>query len=132
VNEIGESFPTAYDATVSAAGNKVVLTLGTGGGSAVRYFNVYRSAVNGLQTKFVGRVAYAGAATLFVDLGNKSPGFVTGFLVQGDTMGIKELAPYSRLKLAVTDLSQPEAHFRFLTLAVYQPRKNVLLDSLAG
>jgi hypothetical protein len=132
VNEVGESFPTALNVTVSALGNKVVLSLGTGGGPAVRYFNVYRSAVNGSQTKFIGRVAYAAAATLFTDLGNKSPGFVTGFLVQGDTMGLKELAPYSRLKLAVTDLSQPEAHFRFLTLAVYQPRKNVLLDSLAG
>lgn len=131
VNEVGESFPTAYSATVSALGNKVVLSLGSTGGT-VRYYNVYRSAVNGSQTKFIGRVAYAGSATLFTDLGNKSPGFVTGFLVQGDTMGIKELAPYSRLKLAVTDLSQPEAHFRFLTLAVYQPRKNCILDSLAG
>jgi hypothetical protein len=65
-----------------------------------------------------------------VDLGNKLPGFVTGFLVQGDTMAMKELAPYSRLKLAVTDLSVPEAHFRFCTLAVQQPRKNVLIDNL--
>ncbi len=66
----------------------------------------------------------------FTDLGNKIPGFVTGFLIEGDTMALKELAPYSRLKLAVTDLSQPEAHFRFCTLAVMQPRKNVLVDNL--
>jgi hypothetical protein len=74
----------------------------------------------------------AGSDTSFTDLGNKQPGFVTGFLVQGDTMNFFELAPYSRLKLAVTDLSTPEAHFRFVTLAVKQPRKNVLLDNLKG
>jgi len=47
-------------------------------------------------------------------------------------MAMKELSPYSRMKLAVTDLSLPEAHFRFCTLAVMQPRKNVLLDNLIG
>jgi hypothetical protein len=47
-------------------------------------------------------------------------------------MGMKELAPYSRIKLAVTDLSQPEGHFRFCTLAVVKPRMNVLVDNLKG
>jgi hypothetical protein len=130
-NENGESFPCApVTATITALGEKVVLALSATG--VVRYFNVYRSAVNGSQTKFIGRVAASAGAASFVDLGNKQPGFVTGFLVQGDTMAIKELAPYSRLKLAVSDLTQPEAHFRFCTLAVFQPRKNCLLDSLAG
>jgi hypothetical protein len=53
-------------------------------------------------------------------------------LVEGDTMEIKELYPYSRIKLAVSDLSQPEAHFRFLTLAVTMPRRNVVVDNLQG
>ncbi len=47
-------------------------------------------------------------------------------------MEMKELAPYSRKKLAETDLSMTEAHFRFVTLAVMQPRKNVLVDNLQG
>jgi hypothetical protein len=47
-------------------------------------------------------------------------------------MDVAELAPYSRVKLAVTDLSQPEAHYRFLTLRMYQPRKNVLVDNLVA
>jgi hypothetical protein len=130
VNENGESFPSAVKSVTITIGQSISLPLSASG--TVRYFNVYRSAVNGTQTKFIGRVAASAGAATFVDLGNKAPGFVTGFLVQGDTMGVKELAPYSRLKLAVTDLSQPEAHFRFLTLAVFQPRKNVLLDSLQG
>jgi hypothetical protein len=130
VNENGESFPSAVKSVTITIGQSVSLPLSASG--TVRYFNVYRSAVNGVQTKFVGRVAASGGAATFIDLGNKAPGFVTGFLVQGDTMGVKELAPYSRLKLAVTDLSQPEAHFRFLTLAVFQPRKNCCLDNLAG
>jgi hypothetical protein len=67
-----------------------------------------------------------------VDLGNKAPGFVTGYFLQKDGATIRELAPYSRLKLAVSDLSMPEAHFRFLGLAVTTPRKFVILDNLKG
>lgn len=129
-NEIGESPKSANVAVAAAAGDAITLTI-TGSG-VVRFFNVYRTAAGGAAStaKFVGRVAAAGSGASFVDLGNKLPGFVTGFLVQGDTMAMKELAPYSRLKLAVTDLSVPEAHFRFCTLAVTQPRKNVLIDNL--
>lgn len=135
VNEIGESSAKAVaQVTISAAGNNVVLTITPAAGTA-RYFNVYRTLAGGASgtQRFIGRVINSGAATTtFTDLGNKNPGFVTGYLIQGDTMAIKQLAPYSRIKLAVTDLSQPEAHFRFLTLALMQPRKNVLLDNLKG
>lgn len=134
VNEIGESMWTAAALhTINADGDAVNVTIEHPAAGTVRYFNVYRSVVGGgvATAKFIGRVLMGdGATTLFVDLGNKLPGFVTGFLVQGDTMGIKELSSYSRLKLAVTDLSVPEAHFRFCTLAVFQPRKNVLVDNL--
>jgi hypothetical protein len=134
-NELGES-PASVTAsvTIAAAADAVTLTITHPGSGTVRYFNVYRSAAGGTaaSAKFIGRVILnaSGSTTSFVDLGNKQPGFVTGYLVQGDTMGLKELAPYSRLKLAVTDLSQPEAHFRFLTLTVQEPRKNCLIDNL--
>lgn len=131
VNEMGESpLSPVGTATLTADGMQINVTItGTG---VVRYFNIYRSAANGSIAKFIGRVANQGANTVFVDLGNKLPGFVTGFLLQEDTMDVAELSPYSRLKLAVTDLSQPEAHFRFLTLRAFQPRKNVLIDNLTG
>jgi hypothetical protein len=97
------------------------------------YFNVYRTDAGGTTSKWIGRVAKSSTtATTFTDKGGKLPGFVTGYLIQGDTMEVRELSPYSRLKLAVTDLSIPEAHFRFLTLTVPQPRKNVLVDNLKG
>lgn len=132
-NEIGESPKSAnVTFTVVATGDAGVLTITPGAGTN-RWFNVYRSLAGGTaaSAKFIGRVINSGAATTtFTDLGNKQPGFVTGFLVQMDTMEIKELASYSRMKLAVTDLSMPEAHYRFCSLAVMQPRKNVLVDNL--
>lgn len=134
VNELGESPVSAVvTATTTALGDQVSLSIPST--TNARYFNVYRTNANApaATAKFIGRVASAGAAaTTFVDLGNKKPGSSTGFLVQKDTMGIKELAPYSRMKLAVTDLSLPEAHFRFCSLAVYQPRKNTLLTNVTG
>lgn len=135
VNEVGESVPSASLAhTITGNGKYVTVTI-THGSGTIRHFNVYRTLAGGAAStaKFVGRVVAANAATTdFIDKGNKLPGFVTGLLVQKDTMALKELAPYSRLKLAVTDLSTPEAHFRFTTLAVFQPRKNVVLDNIKG
>jgi len=133
-NEVGESPKSANSAvTILVTGDEVAVTITHPGSTVVRWFNVYRTKANAAAAtaKFIGRVKISDAATtVFHDFGNKVPGFVTGYLIQGDTMSVKELAPYSRMKLAVTDLSQPEAHFRFLTLAVYQPRKNVLIDNL--
>ena len=135
VNELGESPKSNVASQAASAGDQITVTITPPGSGVVRYFNVYRSAAGGsaASARFIGRVALgAGATTAFLDLNNKRPGFVTGFLVQGDTMAMKELSPYSRLKLAVSDLSIPEAHFRFCTLAVMQPRKNVLIDNLVG
>ena len=126
-NEAGESpKSTTQTATIATSGHGVTLVItGTN-----RFYNVYRSAAGGTILKFIGRVIQGATTTSFIDIGNKQPAFVTGLLVQKDTMSLKELAPYSRLKLAVTELSQPEAHFRFITLCVFQPRKNVLIDNL--
>ena len=127
----GESLPSpAAVATVTAAGDKVTVTITAASGA--QYYNVYRSGLGGnaASAKFIGRTNANNL--VFTDLGNKSPGSVTGFLIQGNTMGIAQLAPYSKLKLAISDLSLPEAHFRFLALAVYQPRKNVLIDNIDG
>jgi hypothetical protein len=135
-NAAGEGSPSV----ISAAGNvasgstgSVALVI-TAAPTGTQFFNVYRASVsNPAACRFIGRVVSAfSGTTAFSDLGNKLAGFVTGYLLQTDTAALKELAPYSRLKLAVTQLTQPEAHFRFLTLAVFQPRKNALIDSLVG
>lgn len=133
VNERGESVETAAAAATVAAGDRGNVSIPAVSGA--KYFNVYRSEDGGTAAtaKFIGRVKAAGSgATEFRDLGNREPGAVTGFLIQANTMGIHQLSAYSRLKLAVSDLSLPEAHFRFLCLAAYQPRKNVLLENIEG
>lgn len=127
-NERGEGVPTSvFIAGPIAAGSEIQLPITQSGGAAD--FEVYRGA-SVQSAKYIGRVANPGAGATFVDLGNKAPGFVTGFMLQKDTWAVHELAPYSRLKLAISDLSTPEAHFRFLALVGYQPRKNVLIDNL--
>jgi hypothetical protein len=126
-NERGESVGTLSNAVNIGAGQIVTFTITAQAG--VSFFSVYRGTSQA-NAKYIGRVMSTGANVVFTDLGNKSPGFVTGYLLQKDTWGFHELAPYSRLKLAISDLSVPEAHFRFLTLAGYQPRKNVIVDNL--
>jgi hypothetical protein len=129
----GESAPsTASAQAVATAGNAVTVTITAAAGA--QYYNVYRSEAGGsaASAKFIGRIAQGAGNPVFRDLGNRQPGSVTGFLIQGNTMGIAQLAPYSKLKLAVNDLSLPEAHFRFLSLAMYQPRKNVLIENITG
>ena len=130
VNERGESIKSADEAVTAAGGATLTIT-----NNGAKYYNVYRSGLGGssAQAKFIGKVkASGGLNTVFTDLGFKSPGSVTGFMIQSNTWGIHQLSPYSRLKLALNDLSLPEAHFRFLCLAGYQPRKNVLIDNITG
>jgi hypothetical protein len=132
-NERGEGLPSAATSqAVAAAGNKVTVTITAVAGA--KYYNVYRSKANGTAAKamFIGKIAQGSGNPVFTDLGNRQPGSVTGFLIQANTMGFAQLAPYSKLKLAVSDLSLPEAHFRFLSLAAYQPRKNVLIENITG
>jgi len=131
-NERGESPRSSTVTQAATAGQKITLTIASPGAGTL-FFSVYRGfKTDGSDAKYIGRVKIdTPASTAFVDLGNRIPGFVTGHLVQKDTWGMGELAPYSRLKLAVADLSVPEAHFRFLTLAGYEPRKNVLIQNLS-
>ena len=135
VNEIGESVPcTAVTTAAITLNHYVTVTITNPASGSWRYFNVYRSAAGGTSATayFIGKVAAAASGTVFTDLGNKVPGYSTGFLIQEDAAILKELAPYSRLKLAVTELSMPEVSFRFLSLAVTKPRQFVILDNIKG
>lgn len=133
VNERGESgYSTAASQAIVSDGDSVSVTITAVSGA--KYYNVYRSAVGGsaASAKFIGRIKQGSGNPVFVDLGNKSPGFSTAYLLEKDTMALYQLAPFSELKLAVSDLSLPSAQFRFLCLAAFQPRKNVILDNLNG
>lgn len=130
-NERGEGYASSVSSQAVAAGEKCSVTINRVAGA--KFYNVYRSDAGGTSMAFIGRVKDSGASTtVFTDLGAKDPASVTGFLIQKDTMVYAELAPYSKMKLAVHDLSLPEAHFQFISLAVKQPRKNVLFDNIFG
>ena len=132
-NERGESLrSTAASHTVATDGDAIDVTITAVTGA--KFYNVYRSEAGGAaaDAKFIGRIKQGAGNPVFRDLGNRSPGAVTGYLLQNDTWGIHQLSAYSKLKLAVSELSLPEASFRFLCLAGYQPRKNVLVDNIDG
>lgn len=132
-NERGESLRSAAASQAAAlAGNKITATIAPVAGA--KFYNVYRSEAGGAvaDAKFIGRIKQGVGSPVFHDLGNKSPGAVTGYLLQMDTMEIRQLSAYSKLKLAVSDLSLPEAHFRFLCLTAKQPRKSVAIDNIDG
>ena len=133
-NELGESLPTAASTgTIGTNGDKVTLAL-TAGSGTTRWFNVFRSPAGGTvaSCKLIGRVKAVGGTASFVDLGNMLPGASTLFLVDPESMGLHELAPFFKSSLAKTDLTSVTAFARFVTLAVYAPRKNVLVGNLTG
>jgi hypothetical protein len=131
-NERGESTISNTTVVPVLAGQYVTMTIQAVG--MAKYYNVYRSAVNGsISTcKFIGRIAQGSGNPVFTDLGNRAPGSITGFLLQTDSMGLHQLSAYSTLKMAISDLSLPNAHFRFLSLAAYKPRVNVLVENLTA
>ena len=123
----------AASASVTATGDIFTVTITHGGSNTASFFYVYRSDANGTTVKYIGRVKTSTAATTaFIDLNNRVPGFVTGYLCQFDTMGLKEMQGFSSEKMAKIQLAETTAFTQWLTLCVYQPRKNVILDSLIG
>lgn len=133
VNERGESARSTTATQAVTAGDKVTVTITNQ--ATVRYFNVYRSGVGGTaaQAKFIGRIKQTGSANpVFTDLGNRSPGSVTGYLIQEDTLEQGVLAPFSELKMGINSLSTISAFYKFMSVGAILPRKNVLMDNLDG
>lgn len=134
VNTVGEgSASTVSTVTPASAGNKVTLTIGAVSGAL--FYNVYRSAAGGAtasQCYFIGRIVAGPSGASFTDLGNKVQGFVTGYLIQKDTMHLGELSGFKKVNLGLSQLSQNTAYYRWTTLAVEQPRKNAIVDNLQG
>jgi hypothetical protein len=134
VNEKGEGTAAELQVTGVSANDAVTFTITANGAVGTRFYNVYRTEAGAAKAtaRFIGRMVNPGATATFTDLGNKKPGFVNGYMIEKDSAAIHELAPYSRMKLGISDLSVPEAHFCFRTLAVYEPRKSVIVDNLKG
>lgn len=134
-NERGESRATAArTTTIATNGNSVTMVCTpAGSGAATRWFNIYRTNAGAAAptAKFIGRVASNGSAVTFTDLNNRSPAASTGYILSKDTMEVRELLPYTRMKMAQVQAAQTESHLRFLGLAVYIPKQNVILDNIS-
>lgn len=134
-NERGESAGSGSSSvTIVANGDVVTVNITVAGsGQPTRWFNVYRTNAGGAAAtaKFIGRVASNGASVAFTDLNNRSPAASTGYILSKDTMEIRELLPYTRMKMAVVQAAQTEAHLRFLGLAVLKPKQSVILDNIS-
>lgn len=131
-NVNGESAPSAVVTQAVTAGQEVTLTIAAV--SAAAWYNVYRSEAGGdaFSAKFIGRVKATAAGATFLDLGNMAPGSVTAMLLQKDTIGLYQLAPLTRLKLPQAALTIPQATYRFITTAVFEPKKNAMLPNVKG
>jgi len=133
VSERGESVKSANLSQAIVAGERAEITITSVAGA--KYYNVYRSVAGGIASsaKFIGRIKATGAANVvFFDLGNWNPGSITAFLMQADTFKIGELAPFTAMDLAVSNLSMPKAFYQFLCVAAKQPRKDVLLTNVTA
>jgi len=131
-SERGESVKSANLTQGVLAGERVEITINAVSGA--KYFNVYRSNAGGsaLTAKFIGRIKAGGASVIFYDLGNFAPGSITAFLIQSNTMKFGELASFSSMELAVSNLSTPKAFYQFISIGAHQPRKNVLFTGVAA
>ena len=136
VNSFGEGALSAYStATIASAGDKATLTIGAVSGAL--YYRVYRTAVNTAASVapgvlFIGNIAAGPSGAVFTDLGNLTPGGLTGFLIQKDTMHIGELSGFKKLQLGLSQLSVNNAFYRWVTFAVEGPRKNAVVENLQG
>ena len=132
VSERGESAPSAAATVAVGASEHVALTISAVSGA--KYYNIYRSNAGGsaASAALIGKIAQGAGNPVFYDLGNKTPGSVTGVLYDAKTMAFYQLSAFQTIKLAVSDLSTPSAAFKFCSVAVRQPRKNVLLDNIKG
>lgn len=144
INRYGESALTLLDASAAAlvAGSSVDLTFTAGSGAnAGTGYRIYRTKVTsagnstGLQFYPIFSVSnndlatgYSGGAAGKVrDRGYFLPGMEQAFLTQMDeeVMTLKQLAPISKLDLAVISMSRRFIAFNFCTPQMYAPKKFV-------
>lgn len=144
VNRFGESALTLMDAaaTTIIAGDKVTLTFTSGGGAnAGTGYKIYRTKITSAATSTGVQfyplfsisnaqlaAGYDGAAALSVaDQGRFLPGMEQAFLTQMDdeVMSFKQLAPISKLDLAIISMSRRFIAFNFCTPNLYAPKKMI-------
>jgi hypothetical protein len=133
VNDFGESAPIFTAAPVVAlAGEEVTLAITGSIPSGVKYFKVYRAA-NGAaaqKAQFIGN--YRLGISAIKDIGWKKPGLGEGFLLDlgAETMKFKQLAPLSRMNLAVVTTALEFLILLYGALFVYAPKFNAVFRNM--
>jgi hypothetical protein len=144
INRYGESALTLLDASAVTivAGSRIDLTFTAGvGANPVSGYKIYRTKLTsaatsaGLQFYPIFSVSVSdlaagydgGAAGKVRDRGRFLPGMEQAFLTQMDdeVLSFKQLAPISKLDLAVISMSRRFIAFNFCTPQLYAPKKLV-------
>lgn len=118
--------------TVNSA-NEVEMTV-TRGDASTKYYKVYRTLRGGASgtSRFIKRVASAGATTQIVDDNSRLPRTTSGYLFQQDAsnMSFAQLAPMVKVPLATINSSIRWMQLIYGTPKLYTPRHNVIFRNI--
>lgn len=122
-----------------AAGQGVTLTIQPSATGWETYYNVYRSRKNGTggvtDLRFIGRIKKAvGPTTTFVDLNENIPGTSNALVLttapQFGALRLLQMAPPSKLPLAMTALEYRFVIFYLMALRFAMPKKLGLIKNI--
>lgn len=116
-------------------GDKVTFGVTPGSGITVKWYEIFRTKVNGAEgtERLILRVPSAGAgATVINDLNESLPYTTTAYGFQGnrENMAIRQLAPLVRIPLATIDSSIRFMILCYMVPQLYSPGKNVLYKNV--
>ena len=130
---------TVVSAAVTVgATNHVTLTITASAGNLESYYNVYRSRKNGTNAssdhRFIGRVAKVGGTTPFVDTNAVIPGTSQAIMLtsapQFGALRLVQMAPPSKIPLAMTSLQYRFAVLYIAALRLAMPKKHALITNI--
>lgn len=132
------SNPTVSGAVTVAAGDRVTLTIAASAGSAETYYKVFRGRKGGTNApsdmRLIGRVVKTGATTTFIDDNVDIPGTSDAIMCSCDpnvgAIRLLQMAPPSKLPLALTALEYRFVMFYIAALRVATPKKLGLVKNI--
>ena len=134
VNDFGESAPvmTASAVTVTSPNNTIDITITGALPADVKHIKLYRAASGAAAAKaqFIGN--YRLGLTQVRDAGKKRPGLGEAFLLDlgAETMKFKQLAPLSKMNLAVVTTALEFLLLMYGSLFVFAPRFNGVMRNV--
>ena len=134
VNDFGESAPvlTTSAVTVSSPNNTVDIAVTGSIPADVKHIKLYRSAsgATASRSQFIGN--YRLGLAQIRDAGKKRPGLGEAFLLDlgAETMKFKQLAPLSKMNLAVVTTALEFLLLMYGSLFVFAPRFNCVMRNV--